>query len=198
MLTLVTAATTHDLTRVETAATELLLTRAEDLAALPENIQKASAACASYCGRQEGFGRATWRQTERLSFARDYIILDRDIAPTITSVVEGADTLAGTDYELDGALLYRLDADERTMWPAEKIVITYAAGFLSGGTLGDLPHEIERACLLTMAAMIDGRGHNPALQRENDGLVSFSYAEMPGGIPPQAAALLAPYRRLML
>lgn len=198
MLTVTVEPTTNDLTEISTVQTELRLTDQGDIEAIPDLIRKASAACAAWCGRTEGFGRATVVQTERLTFARECIILERDLAPTITSVVEGGDTLAGTDYEVDGALLYRLEDDERTEWPAEKIVITYDAGFLDGAELADLPHEIERACLDVAAHMHNMRGNDPAVRREDNGLSSWSFADLDRGIPKSAADLLAPYRKFSI
>jgi hypothetical protein len=195
MLTVVAAPTTNDLTTTETAQRELRLEAQEDLDGLAELIAKASAACASWCGRPEGFGRATVTQTERLTRCADVLILARDLAPAISSVTEAGTALDADDYELDGSLLYRLSDDERTTWPAGKIVITYAAGYTS---LTDLPHEIEAACLLTLAQMHAGRGENPMERRADNGLLSVSYMDTDGGIPPAAAALLLPYRRYVL
>lgn len=196
MLTVVTPPTTNDLTTIETATRELRLDDHQDnLLGLAELIQKASAACAGWCMRPEGFGRATVTQTERLTVSRECIILDRDLNPSITTVVEDGDTLAGSDYEVDDGRLYRLDDDERIEWPAVKIVITYEAGYLDGGELDDLPQEIESACLLTLAAMHQARGENPLVRRSDNGLLSTSLAPTNGGIPDQAAQLLAPFRR---
>jgi hypothetical protein len=196
MLEVITAPTTSDLTVLATATRELQLVRAEDTAGLADLICEASGICASWCKRPEGFGRATVRQTERLATARDCIVLERDLAPTITSVTLDGTTLASTEYELDGALLYRLVSDDVVAWPAgAKVVITYQAGFV---LLTGLPTEIERACLAVIAYLHGLRGNNPAARTEDNGLTRISYQDTDGGIPMQAAGWLRPYRRVTL
>lgn len=198
MLSVVTAPTTLDLTTLTVAQRELQLTQA-DLDGVAELITQASDVVASWCGRQHAtgheFAAQTVRQTERLTGAADCLILDRDLNPGITSIVEGAETLAGTDYERDGALLYRLEDDERTTWPAEKIVITYTTGF---ALVSGLPREIERATLIVLQHLISARGENPMERRYDNGLLSVSYMDTDGGIPPAAAGLLSPWRRIFL
>jgi hypothetical protein len=196
MLTVLTPPTTSDLTIAATATRELQLLREEELAGLAELIGQASATCGAFCGRPEGFGRATVRQTERITTPRDCIILDRDLAPAITGITLDGTALAGTDWELDGALLYRLSGDARVRWERGTVAITYAAGFT---LLAELPQEIERACLLVVAAIHAARGRDPMQRTENNGLVAASYLDpRPGmeAMPPAAAALLAPWRRL--
>ena len=198
MLTVLTPSPTSDLTIAATAARELQLLRQEELDGLGELIGQASATCAGWCGRPEGFGRATVRQTERITTPRNSIILDRDLAPAITSITVDGVALAAADWELDGALLYRLSGDARIRWERGVVVVTYAAGF---ALLADLPPEIERACLLVLAAIHAGRGRDPMQRTENNGLVAVSFLDpRPGmeSIPPAAAALLSPWRRLHL
>ena len=81
MITVTTPPATNMLTVLATAARELAISDAT--AGLQELIGQASDACARYCGRAEGFGRATVRQTER-NVTLPCIILERDIAPSIT------------------------------------------------------------------------------------------------------------------
>lgn len=198
MLTVTTAPTTTDLTDLTTAQRELQLSQA-DLDGVAALITQASDIVASWCSRQHDtgheFAAQTVRQTERLAASAGCIILDRDLNPAITSIVEGADTLTGTDYERDGSLLYRLDDDERIAWPAEKIVITYTTGY---ALLAGLPRDIERATLLVLQHLISARGENPMERRYDNGLLSVLYVDPVGGIPPAAAGLLAPWRRITL
>ena len=63
MITVTTPPATNMLTVLATAARELAISDAT--AGLQELIGQASDVCARYCGRPEGFGRATVRQTER-------------------------------------------------------------------------------------------------------------------------------------
>lgn len=195
MLTVITPPVTNDLTVVATVQRELQLTRAEDIEGLADLIAEASGACASYCRRPEGFGLATVRQTERLARAIDCIILARDLAVTISGVTVDGEALTATDYELDGSLLYRRDGDRLVMWSAGVVEVTYSAGY---ATLGDLPWEIERACIQTVAAFHAARGVNPMLTRESNSVTTVAYAETVGGLPPSAAALLNPWVRIAL
>jgi hypothetical protein len=196
MITVITPPTTNMLTVTSTAARELTI--AEATAGLQELIGQASDACARYCGRAEGFGRATIAQTERDIYA-PCIVLGRDINPAITSVVEDGTTLAAADYELDGSLLYRLSDDMRAEWNAAKVVITYAAGYV---LLTDTPQDLERACIATLGAIYAGRGRDPRVRSEAaDGVGSVSYLDPKAGaeaLPVEAAALLGPYRKISL
>lgn len=195
MLTVVTPPTVTALTTLAAAQRELGLAVGADTIGLSDLIAQASSACATWCGRPEGFGRATLRQTERLAAARDVLILDRDLVPAVSAVTEAGVALAGAGYELDGSLLYRLDGTDRILWPARTTVeITYQAGF------DPIPADIERACLVVVQALYSARARDPMLRSESvDGVASYSYLDPRAGmegLPPQAAALLAPWRRL--
>ena len=194
MITIITPPTTNMLTVTATAARELAISDAT--AGLQELIGQASDVCARYCGRPEGFGRATVRQTER-NVNLPCIILDRDIAPAITSVIEDGTTLAVTDYELDGSLLYRLSGDYRIQWRATVLQVTYAAGYT---LLTDLPQDIERACLIVLQAIYSSRGRDPHIRSESaDGVGSVSYLDprsVSDALPAQAITLLQPWRKM--
>jgi hypothetical protein len=197
MITVITPPTTNDLTIAATATRELGLATAP--AGLAELIAQASAICALHCNRPEGFGAATVRQTERLTCSQHVLVLERDVNPAITGVSVDGVALAGTDYERDGALLYRLSGNFRIAWPAGVVVVDYTAGYVN---LTDLPHDIEAACLLVIAQIHGRRGRDPMLRSEAaEGVGSVSYLDPRTGseaMPPQAAALLAPYRRVVV
>ena len=197
MITVLSGVASNMLTVTATAERELALS-AGQTAGLQELIGQASDMCARFCRRDEGFGRATVAQTER-DVARARIVLARDINPSITSVVESGTTLAASDYELDGSLLYRLSNDTRTAWSAAKVVITYSAGYT---LLTDTPQDLERACLVTLAAIHAARGRDPRLRSETaDGVGSVAYLDPRAGaeaLPVEAAALLMPYRKSLL
>lgn len=197
MITVITPPATNALTVTATAERELNLNGTPALAGLQELIGQASDVCARYCGRPEGFGRATVRQTER-SLDADAIILDRDINPTITSVIEDGTTLASTDYELDGSLLYRLSDDIRIRWRANVVAVTYVGGFT---LLTDLPQDIERACLIVLSAIHSSRGRDPHIRSEAaDGVGSVSYIDpraASDGLPAHATTLLQPWRKIL-
>lgn len=197
MIELITAASSADLTVLANAKAELLVTGTDQDTRIAALITQASGICASYCMRPEGFGLATWRETLRLSMSREAIILARDLAPAITSVVVDGVTLAAADYELDGSLLHRLTDDRLTYWAPGKVVVTYTAGF---ALLTDLPQEIERACLLTLQSLWAAPGRNPLVRSETaQDVGSVSYLDPRAGmeaLPPQAAGLLAPWQRV--
>lgn len=158
-------------------------------------IASASLAIAKAC-RRPHFGRETVVQTERLTCYRLCIILDRDIAVSVSSVVVDGVTLDTDEYEADGALLYRLRDDTRECWAPGKIVITYAAGYsLPNGA----PADLARACVLTMSAWSAARGRDPLLRSQtHEDTGAESYLDPRDGaevIPPQAVALLSNYVR---
>jgi hypothetical protein len=203
-LTVLIPPVSNNLTTAETVARELLLTDENLVVGISELIPMASAACASYCNRVEGFGLAVVRQTERIATARDCIILARDLNVVLAGVVgdytlgvvEAGTTLGADEYELDaGGLLYRLSDDERTNWEPGLVTITYKAGY---ALLDDLPWDIERACILTVAEMHAQRGGNPGLRSQNNGLMAETFMTPVAGVPPQAARLLDPWRRFAL
>jgi hypothetical protein len=198
MLEVTVAPSTNDLTTEETAVRELRLIQG-DIDGLPELVTTASEICAQHCGRMDDgkrseFGAQTVRQTER-SVCRACIILVRDINPAIVSVVEDGTTLDADEYERDGSLLYRLSGDERVPWGASKVVITYTTGWT---LLGGMPQPIERACLAVLAHLIEMRGQDTVIRREDNGLVSRSYSDLDGGVPQEAAMLLSAWRRITL
>lgn len=198
-LTVVTAATTRDLTILARMKSDLGLTGTDQDAALADVIREASDAIGRECARPEGFGRETVAETWRLSAAADCLILTRDIRPAITSVVEDGVTLAAADYQLAGSLLYRLDEDAPTRWTARKVTVTYAAGY---ALLSDVPYDLERACLDLAATIWAARGRDRTIRSESvDGVASASYldpAAGKGGMPLVIADAIAPYRRLVV
>jgi hypothetical protein len=93
------------------------------------------------------------------------------------------------------------------------ITVTYTAGYvtpqqvvLNGALTRSLPYDIELACLQTVAVLRGGRGRDWSVASESLGAASVSYGGMntaigrgmAGIIPDTAAALLSPYRRLVL
>lgn len=196
-ISVVTAATTRDLTTLARLKTDLGITDAAQDAALADVIREASDAIGRFCARPEGFGRETVTETWRLSGYADCLILARDILPAVASVTEDGEALAATDYLLDGSLLRRLSDDAPRAWTARKIVVSYAAGY---ALLADTPYDLERACLDLCATIWAGRGRDRSLRSESaDGVGSVSYLdprEGAGGLPQAIADALASYRRI--
>lgn len=189
MLTIVTPAASNDLTDLARVKTELAITSSAEYAKLATLISEASALITAYCNRTT-FGVEELRQTERLSTAREYLVLARDLAVEIDAVeVDGA-TLAPEDYELDGPLLYRLQDDARTCWGG-KVVVSYTAGF-------DIPLEaptaLSRAALDLVVNLYRGAGRDTSIRTEMvDGVGSTSYTDLRAnaGLPLSAERIRA-------
>lgn len=188
MLRIITPAESSDLTTLDAAKAELGVTDGASDVAIGALIRRASAAIADYTGHV--WGREELEQTERLKCSREVIILDRSLAPAVSSVVVDGITLEATDYELDGSLLRRLASDSRTTWCASKVVVAYQAGY---ALPDDVPGGVEQACLLTIVAWRVGRGRDPLLRSDSTegvGASSWVATDATGALPPQAVALL--------
>lgn len=199
MLTVTAAAASHDLITVAQAKTELAISGSSEDALLTILVAQASAMITGWCGR-DTFIAETVAQTERLTEAQDCIVLARELGVSITSIVEDGETLAGSDWERDGALLYRLDDDDRILWPAVKVVITYAAGFTVGS---NVPTILQRAALDATVNLYRSRGRDVTIRsHQTDGVGETQYFDgRRADVPPIAAdrmAALARYRRLMV
>lgn len=201
LLTIVTPATVTALTDLTAVKLELGISGTAEDAYLQAQIANASAAAMAWCARV--FAREVVSEVWRPELALEVLSLSRYPVATISSVVEDGTTLASTDYELDAeaGMLWRLSSDERTAWRARKITVAYTGGFLlPGQTNRSLPADIERAAVLMVAAAYNARGRDPMLRSEGaQGIGQVSYLDPRAGMeamPPQAAALLGPYRSL--
>lgn len=195
MLTVLEPAASTDLTTLATAKAELSITGSADDVAIAALIRQASAACARYCNRPH-FGREQYIQTMTGPGA---FILERDLAPTIESVYAAGTLLTSDDWQLDGALLVRPSSwCNPWEWPwGYSISVTYRAGF---ELLATLPDDIERAALSTIRGWYYGRGRDPSVRSiSSEGIGMTTYATAGAGsvgVPPEAAEMLAPWRRL--
>jgi hypothetical protein len=199
LLTVTVPATVTALTDLASARAELDLTPPENPGYLQAQVNAASAAIASWCGRV--FSRETVQEVFRPEAYLAPLILARTPVVSIASVVEDGVTLPSTEYEVEGesGLLWRLSDDARVDWRARKITIIYTAGYLLPEQAGrTLPHDIQRACILMVAAQYNAKGRDPMLRSESaQDVGQVSYLDPRAGMegmPPQAAALLAPYR----
>lgn len=200
-LTVTTAASTRDLTRLATVKAELSIGDTTQDAWLTDAIRQASDGIAAYCRRPEGFGRETVEETFRARYAGQAVsslILGRDIAPAITSVVEDGTALLAAEYLLDGSLLRRLEDDRPVCWNAAKIVVVYQAGYT---LLSGLPYDVERCCIDLVVRAYNARGRDPGLRSERILDVIAQSWDTPGGngfkdgLPTDVADRLAPYRK---
>ena len=200
MLTVTSAASSHALITRAQAESELAIATGTQNAVLDQLIKDASAMITGWCGR-DTFILETVRQTERLRCAEESIILERELNVTVTSIVEDGATLTTDDWERDGALLYRLDAnDERTTWAAAKIVITYTAGFTAGSNVPDI---LQRAALDAVVNLYRSRGRDQTIRAErSDGVGETQYFDGRRTDAPPVATdrllALARYRRMAL
>ncbi len=196
MLTILMPAVTNHLTSVERVKAELSITGSSEDAKILSFISEASGLVSAYCGRNT-FGVQTVRQTERLSCSRHFLIMAIDLEPVIDSVTVDGTALAGAEYELDGSLLYRLDAnDKRVAWGGgTKVVIEYDAGFV---LLTTLPEAIERTAIDLVVGMYRGAGRDTSIRSEQvEGVGQTAYFDTRAGQIPLSAdrvAALARYR----
>lgn len=198
ILTVLIAATTHDLTTLDTAKEDAPSTGISD-AIYARYVREASHAIRDYLGRTlaEEKVAETWRCVEM-----PCLRLDRYPVSTVHSVVENGVTLASTDYEFDAVtgLIYRLSSDTRVNWCADKLVITYTAGY---ALLDGVPFALETACLAMIKNKIASRGRDPALKRLTvDGVGTEEYWVGAMGdnaaMPPEVEALLVPFREIRI
>ena len=195
MLTVVTPATSYDLTVLETVRAELGITNHAEDENLKRWIAQASDVIAKYCNRV--FAQETVSETFRRSTRSDDILLSRYPVNSIVSIVENDETLADTDYELRGesGLLTRLFDDAPACWPAGKIVVTYVAGYV---LLTDLPYEIEAAALALVKQYRFAAQRDPQVRSESvDAIGSTGYFDGldVSGMSPEVLGLLKDHRK---
>lgn len=204
IVTIVTAADTHDLTTLATAKDELnILDSAQD-DRIRRWIHEISGFIETYCNRT--FASETvselWR-TPGNGVDMDRLRLTRFPVSAVTSITEDADAaLTTSDYETDAdaGWIYRMTgaSGTRTRWYAQKIVVVYTAGY---ATLTDLPWQIETACLTLLQHRNAARGRgDPYLQQiDVPGLLTRRWWIPSGdaaGLPPEVIDLLAPFREV--
>jgi hypothetical protein len=203
ILTITTAATTANqrLCTLAAVKAELGISGTGEDAALDLLRDSASAAIASWCGRvlAEEVVQQLWRP---ICWA-EVLILRRRPVTAISSITEDGVAVAAGDRELDAdaGMLWRLSDDVRFTWRASKIIASYTAGYrVPDQATPTLPADIQRAAVLTVAAMYRAKGRDPMLRSVNiPDVGAESYLDPRAGmegIPPQAAGLLAPYREI--
>ena len=209
MLRVITPATTHDLTVLETAEAELGLTEPDtsNNAQIVGLIHQVSAAVASYCGRV--FGQETVAETfwpgHCCGTGVSSIVLDRTSISAVVSIELDGNELQTGDYNLDernGILYFQNGAgcacSQRWF---QSLVVTYTAGY---PLLDGVPHDLERAALILMKDQYLSIGRDPNMKSETiPGVYSYtsgdaSAANSNNTINPQIAGLLDPYRRYSL
>ena len=211
MLTIVTPASSINLTTLQRFKDDLGTTLTSDDAYITSLITGYSAAAASFCRRN--FGLAAYSETFRPPPAsggysgwapRPLSLSAFPVAasPSLVVVANGVTLAAGTDYELDApsGMLTRLDANgNETGWPRQLITVSYSAGWnLPGDSLPNLPADIERAVLLMVRCAYLSRNRDPLLktyqlpdvETASFGMIGLGSADL----LPEAESLLAPWR----
>jgi hypothetical protein len=79
---------------------------------------------------------------------------------SVESVVESTRTLTTSEYQIDGAALYRLSAGSRMHWCGHPIVVSYTAGFAT------VPADLKWAAMKFVQAALIENGRDPLLKRK--------------------------------
>lgn len=88
------------------------------------------------------------------------LALSRRPVVAISSIFENNTELAGTDYEVQNNLLYRLSSNKRVCWPAGDIVVTYSAGWAT------VPDDLKYAVMRLTSAQLQDADRDPLLKRK--------------------------------
>jgi hypothetical protein len=187
------AASSKDMTLLNTVKTELSIGNTDYDVLLGSFIQQASAAIVSYCRRE--FARETLVDTFRIGGGITTLQLTRRPIVSVTSIVEDGVTLDSDDYEIIAAngWLNRLDASgDPQCWECGKIVVTHVAGWLM---LTDLPSDLERVTIDLVKSKWFARDRDPMVKSEGTpGVYEVSYWVDTGqyvrGLPAGIAAKL--------
>jgi hypothetical protein len=205
ILTVVTPASTQDLTTLANVKAEIGITGTAEDTNINLWIDQASSVIAGECNRV--FGQETvlescgvgapigmqWPEYER-------IVLTRNPVASITTLVEDGNTLvSGTDYEVDkdSGIITRLIGDFERRWWFRTLAVTYVAGYQ---LLGTLPEAIERACISLVKQFRYAAQRDPLLKSEDiPGVLSQTFwvggvGEKSNGLPLDVETLIAPYR----
>lgn len=211
-ITVVTPATSRDLTTLSQVREVLPGLSASDESWIQSFlISAASRAVEDYC--QRIFARETVQETVA-GYGDAWLMLSRVPVVSVSSITYLGDTI--TDYTIedpDAGLLYRENGWEWTTqmrWhltghpmPRSEIpryTVQYTAGYLLPGDAGrNLPESVELAVLEAIKAWWGGLKINLELQAQLVQSVETGGAGVPAEyftLPPLAARLLLPYRRI--
>lgn len=196
-LTVITPASSFDLTVLATAKTHLGITGSSYDTQIQNWIKQASDAIASSCSRV--FGKETVKETLYLDRSLETLNLRRCPIDTITSIVVDGTTIDSDDYVVDkeAGVVAKLSSDALSIWSGNKIEITYEGGY---ELLSELPYDIERACLTLVSHCYSAGGRDPMAKRiEIPDVQTVDYwvgsVGQAGQFPPDVETLIAPYRR---
>jgi hypothetical protein len=101
---------------------------------------------------------------------------------SIESVVEGTRTLTTSDYQVDGAAIYRLSSGHRMHWQCGPIVVSYTAGYAT------VPYDLKWAATKFVQAALLENGRDPYLKRK----VIMGVSEYEWWIDPTKDSIIPP------
>lgn len=187
-----------DLVTLEEVKAELQITGTETDDYLALLITRMSTIIESFCRRI--FAVEGLEETFRLrGQASESLVLDRDPVTAVTSVAADGIALDGDEYEYDAeaGLLYRLVGDDQVLWTGSSIVVAYSAGYAI------TPGPVQKAMFDMIKLGQASRTRDPSLRSENilEGLYSYTLfvpTDMVGGLPPDVAANLAPFVKIVV
>jgi hypothetical protein len=208
------------LTTLETVLAELGATPAPPAPVLEREILVASQAIGNFLQRTLRKGTATEKLHPK---GLRRLVLPQTPLVSITSIALVDST--GSSTPIDATLYSIEDAaagiviaqspfvpnDPPAPWSIDRtalvglgdrsIVVTYVGGYVLPNDTGtrDLPYDIEEACILTVVSLERARGADRRVVAESLGDYSVRLQQNENGlIPDEAAALLAPYRRVVM
>lgn len=214
LLTVTKKSDSYDLTILETVKNELNIKDNSQDKKLELLIHQTSGAISTICNRifaeetvSEVFrlhaGRVgRWHSWGREELSVETLVLRRRPISSIISVIEDGMQLLTTEYEtnFEAGLLCRLTgSDFRAAWYANKITVSYIAGYV---LLETLPYDLERACLLWVKAnYIQDRRRDLGIRSEEvPGVINQTFFDRnssnPNSPPPEVMVLLNPYMEI--
>jgi hypothetical protein len=201
MLSIVTPATTTNLTTLNRARAMLSFTTADE-ATVAILIEQASQAIVDYCRRP--FARETVRETFEGPTRSGGVLLGRSAVTEILSVTELGETIPLDEvrHDPDSNMLFRVGADSWHLCWLDEIAVTYTAGYVlpSDDSAGTLPSSVERAAIRLIGAFLSMNGRDSLIKSETIEGVGQTSWWVPGAgaamADPEAQQLLDGYRRL--
>lgn len=202
ILTVVTPATSYDLTTLAVVKDELSITDGSKDTTLKRYITSASAAAAQYCGRvfpEETVKDEVWpgRDGPPVVNGIDVVQLSRYPVVAVASVTENGTALVdGTDFrtDTDNGLLIRLDSNGYPRrWCAWPIVVQYSGGY------SPIPDDVEDAVIRMVTKRYSAKGRDASLKQESiPGVIERQFwiatGEDAGNMTPDIADILSNYR----
>lgn len=207
ILTVMTPASSKDLTTIAAVKAQLGISGSASDAQLTALVTSASVAAANKCNSElvlepvsEQFRPYPFIDSASLSNLPEFIYLRRLPVVTVTSIIEDDVTLVvDTDYEIDKTRgkITRLYNDLPTRWHFRKLVVAYSGGY----TLGvDEPADLEQAVIEIVKDMWFASSRDPLIRTESiPGVRDVQYwvgtVGSDGGWPPRVTDLLGAYQR---